>query len=842
MFVERIQRRIYRKTPVTGRCRDALPATGLPDPRPGAATRWVLRLLAWAGPAVVTGALAASALAAPTALPAAALAQAAVAQAPVAQAPVAPAEGAPAPVSPDQGAPAQVNPAQPVPAPSASDSFVVPLVTPQDRQPSEPAPAQVPQQAAPSGASPSTRPAPSASAAPAAEPAPAAPSPAAPRRGSDAGLIELNFRNVDILSFIQVMSQAMNVPMAWDERDIKGKITVVSPRRFSRADAFKIFETVLDMQGFTVIRREDSPLVQIVPAKDAARYPNPTVTGESQAGPGPGGFVTQIIPLRFADANQIRTAIQQLQSKTAAVAVYPPGNLLIVSDTQDNIQRLLGIIHELDTEPGDVEYVVIRLKYGSTRLLAPILTNLFNLRRAAPGQPGQPGQQDLRIVSDDRTNSLILVGDTFALSKVRELLDALDVPGVVQNIGVRVFKLQNADAEELTKILRDVRLSPQIGQASGAGYGAAPAVIPGQPPTSGAGAFGSSALSSSFGPGTGITADKASNSLVVFGSPEFISAIEELVSKLDLRRQQVFVQVLIMEMTLDKSLNLGIRWQASSPVGDSVIGAGNPNAAPQPLANALASGQGAAIGVVGNQINFGGQTFTSFSAFIQATRQDQDLNVLANPQLLTLNNEEAEINVSQVIPVSAKILTNVNNQTTTEFEFKDVGIILKITPQITGDNQVRLVINQESSSVAAQQSTSSISQNAITTLKRKLSTKVLVDDASVMAIGGLIQDQQVVAETKVPCLGDIPFLGWLFKSRTESLRKTNLIVFIRPQIIHTREEGEANTRAASSRYEDTRGIKKDTEDRLRRDMGLPPRPPAPKPDGGSNGKPAAPKP
>lgn len=317
----------------------------------------------------------------------------------------------------------------------------------------------------------------------------------------------------------------------------------------------------------------------------------------------------------------------------------------------------------------------------------------------------------------------------------------------------------------------------------------------------------------------------------MFGSPDFIQAIEEMVSKLDVRRLQVFVQVLIMEMTLDKSLNLGIRWQASSPIGDSVLGAGNPNAAPQTLNNALANGQGAAIGVVGNQINFNGQTFTSFSGFIQATRQDSDLNVLANPQLLTLNNEEAEINVSQVIPVSAKILTNVNNQTTTEFEFKDVGIILKITPQITGDDKVRLVINQESSSVAAQQSTTSISQNAITTLKRKLSTKVLVDDASVMAIGGLIQDQQVVTETKVPCLGDIPFMGWLFKSRSESVRKTNLIVFIRPQIIHTQGEGESATRAASSRYEDTKGMRKDTEDRIRSDMGLPPAPVPVKPSG-----------
>ncbi|HUJ75097.1 MAG TPA: hypothetical protein VL359_09570, partial [bacterium] len=268
-------------------------------------------------------------------------------------------------------------------------------------------------------------------------------------------------------------------------------------------------------------------------------------------------------------------------------------------------------------------------------------------------------------------------------------------------------------------------------------------------------------------------------------------------------------------------LALGVKWQATAPAGNASAGAGFPNAAPQTLDNALANGAGAAVGILGNEIDFQGQKFTTFSGFIQATRTDQDLNVLANPQLLTLNNEEAEINVSQVVPVSAKIVTNVNNQTTTEFEFKDVGIILKITPQITGDDKVRLLIDQQSSSIATQQ-TLSTNQNAITTLKRQLTTKVLVDNNSTMAIGGLIQDQTVVSQTKVPCLGDIPVMGWFFKSRQESVQKTNLIIFIRPLIIHSQDEGESATRSATERYEETRGPRPDTEQRLRSEMGLPP--------------------
>ena len=230
----------------------------------------------------------------------------------------------------------------------------------------------------------------------------------------------------------------------------------------------------------------------------------------------------------------------------------------------------------------------------------------------------------------------------------------------------------------------------------------------------------------------------------------------------------------------------------------------------------------AVLGIVGDQIQFQGQSFVSFSAFIQATRQDQDLNILANPQILTLDNEEAEINVTQVIPVSSKVVRDVNNLTTTEFEFKDVGIILKITPQITGTDKVLLTIDQESSSVAARQVVTGGDQTAITTLKRTIKTKVLIDNGATIAIGGLIQDQEILTVTKVPCLGDIPVLGWFFKSRSEEVRKTNLIVFLRPHIINTREDLINVTRGVQYRYEGAKEVRTDTEQMLREDFELAP--------------------
>ncbi|MBI3993319.1 MAG: type II secretion system secretin GspD [Candidatus Lambdaproteobacteria bacterium] len=612
--------------------------------------------------------------------------------------------------------------------------------------------------------------------------------------------IEMNFRNVDVANFLQLMSRAFGIAFVWDDKEIRGKITLISPRKFNRADAFRIFETVLAMQGYTTIKNESSPVVQVVQSKDASRLPSPTRSEEPKE-PGGNQFLTQIIPLRFADANQIKAVLAPIMSKTAALAVYSPANVLVLSDSEENINRIMEIVRALDTQPGDVEFVVIKLKYAAARKLEPILKSLTTkviAGRSAARTPQQPGGDDVKIVAEERTNSLILVADPVTVAQYRTLIESLDVQGVVEDAGIKVFRLQHADAEELAKILQTVKDTTATGQAKVQAQGQ------GQAST----------------PQTFVAADKPTNSLIVFGSQEVIETMQRMVAELDIRRPQVYVEALIMEISLEKSLQLGVRWQAASQTGSGVLGAGFPNAQPQSLPSALSSGTGAVVGIVGNEIQFQGQSFVSFSGFIQATRQDQDLNILANPQLLTLNNEEAEINVSQVVPISAKVVTNSNLQTTTEFEFKDIGVILKIRPQITGGDKVRLIIQQESSSVAARQATVTSDQQAITTLKRSINTQVLVDDNTTVAIGGLIQDQQVETETKVPCLGDIPVLGWFFRARAEELRKTNLIVFIRPHIIQTEEALREVSDAVRGRFEETRNIRQNPEALLKRDFNL----------------------
>lgn len=629
------------------------------------------------------------------------------------------------------------------------------------------------------------------------------------------GMIEMNFKNVDMINFLAIMSETLKIPMIWDEAQIKGSITLVSPKKFNKRDTLRIFETVLSHNNLTTIKSVGSPLLQVVPIRDAPRFPSPTLKPGGKGG-GQSFFVTQIIPLQHAIANQIKAALTPLISKTAGIAIYTPANVMVVSDTETNVKRLVSIIKQMDIPPDDVNFELVTLNYASSSKMAALLTTLSASiggatapgRAAQPGRPPTPGRggskSGFKAVSDDRTNSLILVGSPFTLERFRKIIEVLDTPGSVQESGVKVYRLDHADAEELVKILKNVNVRTPTKSTPGVR----------KPIQRGP----ASPL-----PSLTITADKATNSLLVFGDKELMETMEAMIRELDVRRPQVYVEVLIMEMTLEKSLQLGVRWQAANTTDNGIVGAGVPDGTPKTMEGALADGSGSVLGIIGNQITFGGQKFASFSGFIKANQQDQDLNVLANPQILTLNNQEAEINVSQVVPVSTRTVTNAQSQTTTEFEFKDVGIILKITPQITGGDKVRLLIKQESSSIAAKQTIANSNQQAITTLKRSINTQVVVDNNATMAIGGLIQDTRVNTETKVPCLGDIPLLGWFFKSGSNELRKINLVVFIRPRIISSPEDLKASTRRVQQRYERSRYEDSNTDSILRKSFGLDPK-------------------
>ncbi len=313
-----------------------------------------------------------------------------------------------------------------------------------------------------------------------------------------------------------------------------------------------------------------------------------------------------------------------------------------------------------------------------------------------------------------------------------------------------------------------------------------------------------------------ITSDEATNSLLIFAPPETLPTLEEIISRLDVPRLQVYVEAMLMEITLTKSLDLGINWRVAGEDDGRISTGGFPGTSPFNATTATAAGQNAAFGIVGGEIEFGGQQYFSFGAFIRATQQDQDVDILANPQIMMLNNVSSSINVTTNTPVSTRTVTNNNGVTTTETEFKDIGIKLTIKPQISGEDSIRLEIQQESSNIVTSGATSA--QTAITTFKRELSTTVVTRDNEIVVLGGLINETRRNSANSVPGFRDLPLIGGLFASSSDTTDKTNLLLFIRPKIIRTQDDLRKVTRGAKSRYESSNAG--NTAEQLMKEMNL----------------------
>ncbi len=643
---------------------------------------------------------------------------------------------------------------------------------------------------------------------------PAKPKNAQPKRANRGNTVELNFEKVSIPTFLRMMSEALDLALVWDESKVRGEITLISPKAFKKADALRIFESVLNLHGYSILKQDGAPLTRVVPSKEASRQPSTLRKGSLSTGR---FFETRIISLRYIDANALRNTLAPLLSTTAGITVHTQANVIVLADSPAGIQRAMRIIRALDVPAGEGEFKVLPLRYADASTLASMLGSMGRVR--VQGQPQQG--RNISIVAEPRTNSLVLSGAREEVTRAERIVTKLDIPSTDRPRGFRVIRLQHANAEKVLKILREVDVN-SVSQAIAAG-GQAQAQANQVPRQGRGGRLNNNTTGRNVG--FSLSADSATNSLVVFGAEAVLNAVEGMVRELDMNQPQVLVEMLVMEVTLEKSLRLGVRWQGGDTNNTTLGGAGFPDATPRNLSDSLGDSQNALLGVVGNSISFGGQNFVSFRGFLQATRDDQDLNVLANPQVLTLNNKAAEVNVGSVVPVSTRTITNSQLQTSTEYEFKDVGVILKVTPQITAGNKVRLKIEQETSSIATQENlVSSEQQQAITTLKRKINTEVLIDNQSTMAIGGLIQSQTVKNVTKTPCLGDLWVIGHLFRYRQDEIRKTNLIVFIRPTVIRNEDDLRKISERLDARYQES--IKTDVDNQnlnkaLRKDFERP---------------------
>ncbi len=581
-----------------------------------------------------------------------------------------------------------------------------------------------------------------------------------PRRTASADrFVTIDFNNVDINVFIKFISELTGKNFVVDPR-VKGNVTIISPTKISINEAYRVFESVLEVHGFSTVTA--GRVVKILPTPDA-RTKNIETRYNALAAP-QDRLVTQLIPLTYADPNEIKRLLTPLVSRNSVIAPYPPTNMLILTDIQSNIQRLMRIIKEIDVAGVGQEITIIPLENADSNKLVNILNTVFVTGQAGAPKGAPASQKTIKFVADERTNTIIVLASEVDTLRVRDLVRLLDRQTPQGKEKIRVRYLEYATAEDLVKVLQEVPTKTASGEAAA---GKAPVV--------------SSDVR--------ITADKATNSLVITADPDDYAVLEEIINKLDIPRPMVYIEALFMEVDVGKDLRLGTEWTAAGKgtiSGKEAAIGGAFNRGAESNLPGLVQGtlpEGFSLGVFTEAIEIGGVSFNNLTALINFFQKDEEVNILSTPQILTTENEEAKINVGENLPFQTSVSTS-NNDTYNTFEYRDVGTILTITPQISQERLVRLDISLEVSTLKNPE-TATLQP---TTLKRTVDTTVIVKDKSTVVIGGLIDDTVLVSEEKVPLLGDIPILGWLFKYRVENRDKQNLLVFLTPHVINNPAE------------------------------------------------------
>ncbi len=596
--------------------------------------------------------------------------------------------------------------------------------------------------------------------------------PAASADVADQRFVSIDFNNVDINVFIKFISELTGQNFVVDDR-VKGKVTIISPAKISLGEAFKVFESVLEVHGYTTVKAGE--ITKIVPSPDA-RSKNIKTLLEKESGGIGDKIVTQLIHLKFAGPDEIKQLFTPLISKSSVILSYPPTNTLIVTDVYSNIKRLQRILETIDIPGIGHQVAVIPIEYADSTKLVKILDSVFETTgKAKKGTT----VKTIKFVADERTNTIILLASEVDTKRVSGLIKLLDRETPRGQGAINVYYLENAAAEDLASVLQE---------------------LPGKKDATEKGK-NTSVVSEKVK----IKADKATNSLIIMAEKEDYLVLEDIIKKLDIPRAMVYIEALIMEVNVDKDFRLGTEWAVGGKTDidgtSGIVGGGFSGGASGgdagydniSLGSAVVGTTvstvsvplpgGFSMGVMGEAIKVGNLIFPSISAVIQAYKKDKDVQILSTPQILTTDNEKASITVGKNVPYQTKTSTS-DNDTYNSYEYKDVGKTLEITPQISKDRMIRLVLK------LTVETLESTTDNRPTTLKRTMETTVLVKDKNTVVLGGLIDDTISNIEYKVPCLGDIPVLEWMFKSKSKGGSKTNLYIFLTPKVIETEAEAQ----------------------------------------------------
>ncbi|MAG34445.1 MAG: type II secretion system protein GspD [Deltaproteobacteria bacterium] len=626
-------------------------------------------------------------------------------------------------------------------------------------------------------------------------------------------LVSLDFSDVELPVVVDTISRMTGYNFIYDDR-VRGRVTIVSPTQVTIAQAFAVFESVLKVKGFSLVLGPGNTY-KIIPIRDVKESSIDTIK-DNRPSPNRDRFVTRLVPLRFIDADAITQTIKPLISKDASLVAYAPTNTIIVTDSESNIRRLLSILDAIDVESYRQELAVITIEHADASTLGEQLSEIYGAevstaaggataaqrrsrarrrtssaanQAADTGASGTVGPT-VRILTDERTNSLLVLASRQQLADIRGLVRKLDIP-VTGKGRIRVYYLRHADAEELAETLESL--------LSGAGSaGGGRSSIPGAASNS---PQNLRSVVTPLADGVTVTADKATNSLVIQASKEAYETLEDVLEQLDVSRPRVLVEALIVEVDVTDSLDLGFNAVLRLINGDTDM-LFQTGAAVVPGAGML--GQTIRAPAFSNPTDMFDQSkpadqdgTTNLSIGISASEGDSDVNIVSAPHILTSDNEEAEIRIGNNIPIVTGRTEAATGNTdslsqSVNVERQDVGVTLRVTPQISEGDTLRLQIFQELTEVA-ESVAGDVDEVGVTLSSRKVENTVVVNDGETVAIGGLISEVFTENESGVPWLMDIPWLGWVFKQKSEDLRKINLLVFLTPHIIRSAEDLEQET-------------------------------------------------
>jgi general secretion pathway protein D len=785
--------------------------------------------------------------------------------------------------------------AQPPPAPPPAPPAAVqppPAVAPPPAAPAPPPAEALPPAAPappPAAEAPIVPPASGAPAPPPAAPVPPEPEPP-PAENPDEKLITMNFQDIELDALVKFISEITGRNFILDDR-VKGKVTIISPGKISIDEAYAVFQSVLQVKGFTTV--PSGAILKILPAQEAKSstvetiFPGRPIVESDE-------FVTQLIPLHNVDVSNMLGIIQPLVSANGLLAAYTATNTMIIIDSAANIERIVKILNELDVADKERGIEVIRLNYAFATEIAAVLEQVLEepgnapqiasgspgvrrsttasrqpgTRRTAANQPAAPAQPvqggtgatSYKIIPDERTNALIVVAQPLQMRKIKDLIVRLDVPLPFGTGRIHVYYLKYANAFEIVPVLADLiggggagGLTPgllgrglagttgfrggRLGQRGGIGgvgqnFGGGSGFGSGFNSQLGGGGFGGGGLSGggiagslrSGGGGLGglgglggvgggqgvssvsgggggefeglvrITADPSTNALIINASPQDYETLKQVIVQLDVRRRQVYIEAIIMEVRLDTTRQLGIELQGAAGTGNGILFA---RTSFNSLAGTLLAGDpmGSLSGLIAAAASNqtirlpNGTVIPAQIALIQASEVNNDVNVLSAPNILTTDNQEAEIVVGQNVPFIASTSTSETNlgNVFNQIERRDVGITLRITPQISEGGMVRLNLFEEVSALVPSALVNTAQLGPVTTI-RSATTSVVVRDRQTVVIGGLISDDTTNSESSVPFISDIPVLGNLFRSTRGRREKINLLIFLTPHIIRTPAE------------------------------------------------------